>query len=131
MNGGYKEIVQETGNYQEILNTVVGSKVYYMFQEEVHRALKDPNNIELGNKIALDETLQFLWWEYMGNTVDNESYLNRGFLISNLRSNVFYSLIKEGIQRPELIEVDTFEEFLDELKELKFEKSRELSLKSI
>lgn len=123
MNGGYKEIVQETGNYQEILNTVVGSKVYYMFQEEVHRALKDPNNIELGNKIALDETLQFLWWEYVGNSDEYETYLNREFPISNLWRNIFYRLIKEGIQRPELIEVDTFEEFLDELKEMKLEKS--------
>ena len=123
MNGGYKEIVQETGNYQEILNTVVGSKVYYMFQEEVHRALKDPNNIELGNKIALDETLQFLWWEYVGNSDEYETYLNREFPISNLWRNIFYRLIEEGIQKPELIEADTFEEFLDELKEMKLEKS--------
>lgn len=123
MNGGYKEIVQETGNYQEILNTVVGSKVYYMFQEEVHKALKDPNNIELGNKIALDETLQFLWWEYVGNSDEYETYLNREFPISNLWRNIFYRLIEEGIQRPELIEADTFEEFLDELKEMKLGKS--------
>ena len=123
MNGGYKEIVQETENYQEILNTVVGSKVYYMFQEEVYKALKDPNNIQLGNKIALDETLQFLWWEYVGNSEEYETYLNREFPISDLWSNIFHRLIKEGIQRPELIEVDTFEEFLDELKKMKLEKS--------
>ena len=123
MNGGYKEIVQETGNYQEILNTVVGSKVYYMFQEEVYKVLKDPNNIELGNKIALDETLQFLWWEYIGNGEEYETYLNMEFTISDLWSSVFHRFIKKGIQRPELIEVDTFEEFLDELKKMKLEKS--------
>ena len=123
MNGGYKEIVQETGNYQEILNTAVGSKVYYMLQEEVYKALKDPNNIQLGNKIALDETLQFLWWEYMGNSEEHEPYLNREFLISDLWSNVFHRLIKEGIQRPEFIEADTFEEFLGKLKEMKLGKS--------
>ena len=124
MNGGYKEIVQETGNYQEILNTVVGSKVYYMFQEEVHKALKDPNNIELGNKIALDETLQFLWWEYIGNSEEHETYLNREFPISDLWSNIFHRFIKEGIQRPIFIKADTFEEFLDELKEMKLEKTK-------
>ena len=124
MNGGYREIVQETGNYQEILNTVVGSKVYYMFQEEVYKALKDPNNIQLGNKIALDETLQFLWWEYIGNSEEHETYLNREFPISDLWHSVFHRFIKEGIQRPIFIKADTFEEFLDELKEMKLEKTK-------
>lgn len=123
MNGGYKEIVQETGNYQEILNTVVGSKVYYMFQEEVHKALKDSNNIELGNKIALDETLQFLWRGYMGNSEKHESYLNREFLISDLWDNVSNRFYRDKLKRPRFIEADTFEEFLEELKEMKLEKN--------
>lgn len=124
MNGGYKEIVQETGNYQEILNTVVGSKVYYMFQEEVHKALKDTNDIELGNKIALDETLQFLWWEHLGLSKEHEALLGEeeGYACY-LWDCVFKRLGNEGLKRPNFITSDTFEEFLEELKEMKLEKN--------
>lgn len=125
MNGGYKEIVQKTGNYQEILNTVVGSKVYYMFQEEIHKALKDLNDIELGNKIALDETLQFLWWEHLGLSKEHEALLGEeeGYT-GYLWDCVFKRLGNEGLKRPIFITTKTFEEFLDELKEMKLEKTK-------
>lgn len=116
-----KDILQDTSRYQEILNTVVGSKVYYMFQEEVYKALKDPNNIELGNKIALDETLQFLLWEYVGETLLNESNLNVSTI--SIWRDIEFRLDKEGFNIP-AIEADTFEEFLEELKEMKLEKTK-------
>lgn len=120
MNGGYREIVQKTGNYQEILNTVVGSKVYYMFQEEVYKVLKDHYNIELGNKIALDETLQYLWANYSkGNR--NNIYLTKTSFYALMQ--VTNRLENGGLKRPDMIEADTFEEFLEELKEMKLEKS--------
>lgn len=115
-----KDILQDTSRYQEILNTIVGSKIYYMFQEEVHKVIQD---IQLGNKIALDETLQFLWWEYVGNSENNEELLNKETSISDLWFNVDYRLDKEKLVRPSFIEADTFEEFLKFLKELKFEKN--------
>ena len=114
-----KDILQDTSRYQEILNTVVGSKVYYMFQEEVYKALKDPNNIELGNKIALDETLQYLWWEYETNSINDIHIINT---TKDIWANVTDRIIDEGFNPP-TIEVDTFEEFLEELKEMKLEKS--------
>lgn len=126
MNGGYKEIVQETGNYQEILNTVVGSKVYYMFQEEVYKALKDPNNIELGNKIALDETLQFLWVPYLGCDVSSNITIADMTAVWGV---VCLRLDKLGLKVPNFIEADTFEEFLDKLKEMKLEKSSQILLR--
>lgn len=118
-----RDILQDTSRYQEILNTVVGSKVYYMFQEEVYKALKDPNDLQLGNKIALDETLQYLWCEYMGNSEERESYLKREFLISDLWNNVDHKFNLSVLKSPRFIEADTFEEFLEELKEMKLEKS--------
>lgn len=119
MNGGYKEIVQETGNYQEILNTVVGSKVYYMFQEEVHKVLVASSNIQLGNKIALDETLQYLWWEYETNSINDVHIINT---TKDVWNTVMDRIRDEGFNPP-TIEADTFEEFLEELKEMKLEKS--------
>ena len=121
MNGGYKEIVQKTGNYQEILNTVVGSKVYYMFQEEVYKALQDPYNIELGNKIALDEALQYLWANYSKGNRNDKHLAKTSFYVL---AKVTNRLEDEGIERPDMIEADTFEEFLDELKEMKLGKTK-------
>ena len=115
-----KDILQDTSRYQEILNTVVGSKVYYMFQEEVYKVLKDPKNIELGNKIALDETLEFLWLSYLGcDEALNSTTVNVG----GVWDVVCLRLDKLGLKVPNFIEADTFEEFLEELKEMKFEKS--------
>lgn len=124
MNGGYKEIVQETGKYQEILNTVVGSEVYYMFQEEVYKALKDPNDIGLGNKIALDETLQYLWCEYGTNHINDIHIINT---TKDVWDTVTDRIRDEGFNPP-TIEADTFEEFLDELKEMKLEKSSQRTI---
>ena len=118
-----KDILQDTSRHQEILNTVVGSKVYYMFQEEVYKTLKDPNNIELGNKIALDETLQFLWWEYLGLNKEYEALLGEKERCTYyLWDCVFKRLVNEGLKRPNFITAETFEEFLEELKEMKLGK---------
>lgn len=125
MNGGYKEIVQETGNYQEILNTVVGSKVYYMFQEEVHKVLVASSNIQLGNKIALDETLQYLWWEYETNSINDVHIINT---TKDVWNTVMDRIRDEGFNPP-TIEADTFEEFLEELKEMKLEKSSQRTIR--
>lgn len=121
MNGG-SNILQETCEYQEIINTVVGSKVYYLFQVEIIDSLIDPSRINDANRIALDEALQFLWGSYQGDfrLIELSSkILDKG--ISSIWDNVIAKFIKEGLTIPSFIWCGKdFKEFLKILKEKRF-----------
>lgn len=108
-----KDLTEDTTiEHSEVLNTLVGSKVFYVFQEELSRGLKAPQ--QLINKLALNITLACLWKEYWNR--ENWS-IDYGIYEALCQCKGYSELAKE--YDLSWIYAKTFEEFISILKERK------------